>query len=371
MAQPANIRVLQLADSPYMGGITSHIATVLEAFRGHDSVDCLGATLPGRREDRMLIDRCEAANLPMHVFDMHHRLDGSVRKRIREYVRENGIDLIHTHNYRANLVCLGVGVPVVNTSHGVAVEPGARLRLYQRGELWAMRRHPLVIACSRHVSFWLQRRGIKTRRIRIVYNGVLAPSGAAWEEERAKLEIPQTALVVLYVGRLVEGKGLGAAVEAVAGIPGAVGIFVGDGPLKEGLQSLARQMGADIRFPGAVLDPSALYEVADVVVLPAEMEAMPMCLIEAAAHGRPVVASNVGGIPEIVSNGNTGFLIPPEDAKALRGALRRLTDRSVRMAMGRRAQALWTERFTPQRMAEGLATVYREALGRPAAVAAE
>jgi glycosyltransferase involved in cell wall biosynthesis len=94
------------------------------------------------------------------------------------------------------------------------------------------------------------------------------------------------------------------------------------------------------------------------------MEALPMVLIEAAAYGKPVVATNAGGIPEIVLDGVTGTLVPVRDADALRGALASMRNEEMRARMGAAALARWKELFARGQMANELERLYRSVLGR-------
>lgn len=358
------VRVLVLADSPYAGGITSHILTLAEASRGAPDLDVRLATLPGRRDDRTLIERCEAGATPLWEIPMRGRLDAGVWGRLRAFVRSEQIDVIHTHNYRASLICapLAGAIPIVNTCHGQVAEPGARLRLYQRLELFAMRRHAATIACSGFVRDWLIRQGLRADRIHVVPNAVADPleRGAAAAVSREAMGVSEDALLLLYVGRLARGKGLPELIACVRARGDVAAVIVGDGPMRDELEASAA--GLPVRFAGRQNDPGPWYAAADVVVLASEMEAMPMTLLEAAAWGRPVAATRAGGIPEVVEDGVTGALAArPEDIGA---GVDRLRDPDVRAAMGRAARARWERLFAPERMMARLSAVYAAAAGR-------
>ncbi len=358
------VRVLVLADSPYAGGITSHILTLAEASRGAPGVDVLLATLPGRRDDRTLIERCAAEGIPLWEVPMRGRLDAGVWRRIRAFVRSEQIDVIHTHNYRASLICapLAGAIPIVNTCHGQVAEPGARLRVYQRLELFAMRRHAATIACSGFVRDWLIEKGLRADRIHVVPNAVADPlaRGQGAAVSREVLGVPEDALLLLYVGRLARGKGLPELTACVRARDDVAAVIVGDGPMRDELEASAA--GLPVRFAGRQNDPGPWYAAADVVVLASEMEAMPMTLLEAAAWGRPVAATRAGGIPEIVEDGVTGALVArPEDIGA---GVDRLRDSDVRAAVGRAARARWERLFAPERMMARLSAVYAAAAGR-------
>src|SRR5690606_25912636 len=128
------------------------------------------------------------------------------------------------------------------------------------------------------------------------------------------------------------------------------------------LASRAAERGADVRFLGAVERPWPYYRLADVAVLPSRMEALPMMLIEAAAFGLPAVATRVGGVPEVVRDGETGYLVEYGDGAGLRDALRRLADPVRRGEFGAAARNRWQRLFSPEPFAAALAEVYGELL---------
>ena len=357
------LRVLLLADSPYFGGITTHLMSIARSMAGSPFEICM-ATLPGRRDDIALIDACRRETIPVREFQMAYAFDVAILPQLRRYVAENGIGLVHTHNYRATLLArlARLPVPTVNTCHGAAAERSLRLKAWQWAELRAARHNRLTIACSDYVRRWLETRGLDGGRIRTIRNGY-APPGDVKEVTRAQLGIRESDLLAFYAGRLCDGKGVEHLVEAVSGMAGVTVLAAGDGPLRGDLERQAQAMGAPVRFLGRMADPAPFYRVADVVVLPSRMEALPMALIEAAAFGRPSIATGVGGVPEVVERAGSGALVDYGDVKGLRGALEQMKDAQMRDAMGRRARQIWEERFTRERFARDLAEAYSEAAG--------
>lgn len=358
-------RILLLAESPYMGGITSHILSIVRAFGDSDRFEFVVATLEGRRGDRTLIEVADKSGIAVHVMPMSWAFDFGVMGRFRKFLAEREIDLVHTHNYRSTLVCALAGgpVPVVNTSHGMKVESSLRMRFWQWADLRAMRRHGMTVACSDFVRDWLVRQGLDEKKVCTVYNCYAPPDNAGPAPSRESLGFGEDSLVVAYIGRLVEGKGLEHLVEALKDVPGSAGLFVGDGPLRAALESKAKEHGINAQFTGAVAEPSPFYQLADLVVLPSKMEALPITLIEAAAHGKPCIASKSGGIPEVVADGENGILFDYADVDALRIVLMQLYESPLREKMGNRASEIWRDKFSPDRMANELAEVYDQALG--------
>lgn len=202
--------------------------------------------------------------------------------------------------------------------------------------------------------------GVAPEKLTIVPNGVdgrrFRPATA---EERADarhdLRLADGVPTVAFVGALGPEKNVGHAVDAVAALDGAVLLVAGDGPARVELERRAAAAAADrVHFLGTLEDPRPVYAAADCVVLPSRTEGLPATLIEAGLCGLPVVASEVGGISEIVT-AETGALVPPGDVTALTAALQRvLADSS---ALGAAAEARSRARFDLERVADRWTTV--------------
>ncbi len=352
-------RVLLLAESPYLGGITTHLVTVARAFREDATFEVLLATLPGRRNDQTLISLAKGEGFTVYELQSRSSWDPRIMANLLRLVTSLSIDLVHTHNYRSTLLAAMASLPCpfLNTCHGPVAGNDARLRAWQWMELQVMRRRPIVAACSYHVANWLAHRGVQENRIRTVYNACASP-------HESRLDSPRrdNSLMVAYLGRLSDEKGLDVLVQALGRTPGVEGMMVGEGPKRHALEALARSCGARLTFYGATPTPWDYGAGADVVILPSRMEALPMVLIEAAARGMPCIATRVGGVPEVVLDQETGLLIPPDSVDALVEAMEAMQDRTLREAMGARAREVWRERFSLERLRESLTSVYREAL---------
>ncbi len=178
---------------------------------------------------------------------------------------------------------------------------------------------------------------------------------------------------LLFAGRLVERKGVHRLLEALARLeaPDAIRLrVVGDGPERPRLEARARELGVDGRvdFDGFVSGArlQSAFEEADVFVLPAvrdrkgDVEGLGVVLIEAMAHGRPVIACEVGGIPDVVRDGETGLLVPPDEPAALAGAIERLCrDPAEARALGLRGKEWGARRFGWERIVDSLEALYR------------
>lgn len=230
------------------------------------------------------------------------------------------------------------------------------------------RRAGRVIAVSRAIADVLEAGGLAGHAVRVVYEGVRdrAPQPGGREALR-ELGIPDDAPVVGNVAALTDHKDhqtlLAAAATVVARVPAARFVIVGDGELRGALESRARELGLRDRcvFAGFRTDLDRLLPAFDVFCLSSHMEGLGTSLLDAMAFGRPVVATGAGGIPEAVTDGVTGRVVPVRDAPALADALVDvLQDGGKRAAFGAAGRERFRERFTADLMVERTLDVLRE-----------
>ncbi len=231
----------------------------------------------------------------------------------------------------------------------------------------------VVLATSRAVA---RRIAWAPAKIRLVPNGVdlkrFAPRPPS-ATVRSSLGVPPSAPIVVSIGRHVPEKGYRHLVDGAALLartkPGVHWILVGDGELRGELEAQARRLGLapHVRFAGWRDDVAEVLALADVFVLPSESEGFGRVLVEAMAMGRPVVATNVGGIPDIVLDGETGLLVEPADPAALASAVGALLDEPARAArLGAAGRARAESTFSLGAHVDAVERVYDEIIGRAA-----
>jgi glycosyltransferase involved in cell wall biosynthesis len=247
-------------------------------------------------------------------------------------------DLVHAHWLPSGVPARATGSPYVLTMHGTDAELARRVPALFRPVVRAAR---MVLCVSESLTETARRLG--AREVRVVPVGVTVPDVTVEADEPPH---------VLFVGRLSEEKGVLELVEAARGLPLVV---VGDGPLRE------RVPGAIGFVPRAEL-PGYLDRAA-VVVCPSRREGYGVVAREAMAHGRPVVATAVGGLAEAVLDGETGLLVPPGDVPALRAALERLLgDAELRTRLGAAGRDRARERYSRDVAATATLAAYEAAL---------
>jgi glycosyltransferase involved in cell wall biosynthesis len=262
-----------------------------------------------------------------------------------------GVDVLQTHGYKPNvlasLLSLRTRMPWVAFLHGETWE-STKVRAYAAIERIAVRRATRVAVMSKAMAARLERCGIPPARIRIVYNACLSTTAASSETAPGS-ERP----LVAVIGRLSPEKGVDVALAVLArvrrSVPSAVLAIAGEGRERPALERLARELGVApaVEWLGYREDVGKIYDHADVLLLPSWSEGMPNVCLEAMGNGVPIVATAVGGVPELVTDGWSGFLAPAGDVEGLAAATARLLrDPSLRRECGQRARADVRERFS-------------------------
>ncbi len=288
-------------------------------------------------------------------------------------IRARGVAVLHTHEFFMNTLGLMAswltGVPLVATVHGRNYySDRARRRIaYRLVGRFAGR---LVTVSEANKRFLTECVGIPPRRVQVIPNGVPLddrPSPATLSALRESLGLNQLSPVIGTVGSLYPVKGhrylIDAAPSVLRRFPQAVFLIVGQGGLREELEAHAARLGiaAHLRFLGHREDVHELLSIYDIFVLPSLSEGMPLALLEAMAAGLPAVASQVGGVTEVLVDRKTGLLVPPGDSRALADAIITLLgDPPLVKQLGEAARQEAATRFSLAGMARAYEGIYTE-----------
>ena len=291
-------------------------------------------------------------------------------------IRRERPDVVHTHNLFAHVYGAAAArvarVPVVvSTKHGWRWYRLLHSRTVAR-YAWGLA--DMVVTVSRGMrQGFIDAHRYPPAKARYILNGVntarFRPVQGDYEMERKRVLNITGSPLLGTVGRLVEDKGISTLLDAFAtlrhDLPGASLVVVGDGPYRHALETRAHALGISdsVFFLGMRSDLASLYPVLDLFVLPSYTEGISMTILEAASCELPIVATDVGGTPEIVEDGRTGRLAPPRDPRALAEAIRDQW-RNIESAhtMGRAARDFVIRRFSLDRMAREYIDLYQEIL---------
>lgn len=279
-----------------------------------------------------LVQTLRNDGVPVTEFALPVRAYLRERRQIRELARSTGADVLHTHGYRPDVIDSGVsrtlGIPRVTTVHGFC---GSDLkgRIYEGLQIRAYRRFDGVVAVARAQIDRLREGGVRASRLHLIPNAWTPSEGQSREEGRSTLGIPENAFHIGWVGRLSVEKGADIFLRSIAllGDLPFVASIIGDGPQTRELQTLAAELGIGdrVRWHGSLAHAGRYFASFDVFTLSSRTEGTPMVLFEAMAAGTPIVASSVGGVPDVISP-DEGLPASPGDAGAIAAAIRTVHD---------------------------------------------
>ncbi|MBM3149885.1 MAG: glycosyltransferase family 4 protein, partial [Chloroflexi bacterium] len=264
-------------------------------------------------------------------------------------------------------------VPSVATVHLHDLSTYA-LRLYRLLDLVTLRFFPKVITVAESLRQELIGAGLPADKLVTIHNAIDAQAFASQAEAdnhrlREQLGIEDQQPIVSTVGRLSPQKRhqdfLEAARRTLAVLPGAHFLVIGDGPERGDLEALAASLGIDsaVSFLGHRQDVAAWMAISDVIVMASIREGLPYVLLEALALAKPVVATCVGGVPELIRDGETGLLVPTQQPARMAEAILYVLSHGEEAArLGEKGRELVWQKFSPQSMAHKTAEVYREVL---------
>jgi len=360
-------RVLYFITELNVGGAERSLARLLSDLdRGRflPSVACLYGS------DSPVADQIRALDIPVVDLGMSHKWRLDALGRLYRLLVDEHPAILHTSLFHANVPGRIVGrlaqVPIViSGERTMGMESRWRYGLNRMTHSLADR---IVCVSPRVADFVVERIGVPRDKIVVIPNGVELTDFDHLPDRRAtraSLGLPVDGLVLGTVSRLQPVKRLDVLLRALVWLGSAQTVIVGYGPEERRLKALAEQLGLEkrVHFVGHQDDVRPWLATMDVFVLSSDWEGMPNAVLEAMACGLPVVATSVGGTPDVVVDGGTGLLVPPRDPLSLAEALRALAaDPDRRRGMGMAGRQRVVLCFSAERMVERTRALYEELL---------
>lgn len=313
--------------------------------------------------DNPLAQQFISAGIEVEFFEKEKSWDFSIIKKLADYLKEKKPDIVHTHLFAGDFfgylaVRLAKIKIIVSTKHDILKES------FWRNFFGAFcrRRFTAVVAISKATREYLfQAEKIKPQKVKIIYNGVdvekfYRPNAKIFKKEE---------LVIVCVGRLAKEKGQKHLLRACRFLPFANWrlLLVGDGPKRKELEMLAENLAIrdKVKFSGNVDDVRPYLDLADVFVLPSISEGLSLVILEAALAGKFIVASRVGGVPEIVGDRQNGLLFEPKKAEQLVKHLVWINDNREKAALlAKDLQQFVAENFSLQKTVAQYQKLYED-----------
>ncbi len=338
----SRLRLLAIIEAYSITGPAKNLLEFAKLAREAD-VETTIATFTRGSERNLFIDTALEGGFPVEVIHESGLYDPSVIRNLSQLVERLRPAIIQTHAVKSHFLARSASLPSrapwVAFHHGYTW-PTLRARLYNQLDRWSLRAARKVLTVSVPFREELIARGVSPDRIEIIHNAIPPDWGRRFREPgqaqplRAKLGIGADRNVILIVGRLSREKDHLTLLEAIAGLRPELSphlVIVGEGPERPRIEERIRSLGltSSVTLTGQQESAEPYYGIAQIAVLSSRSEGSPNALLEAMAAGVPVVATQVGGIPEIVTHRESAWLIEPGDATAMKGSLAALLEDPV------------------------------------------
>lgn len=371
------LRIVHIVRAVQTGGLE---ILVLELCKRMQTRDDLAASVYALFPGDGLEGRPEYGETCVSVLEpAQRRSKGAAILALAKMLRRARADVVHTHNLCSQIhggtAAKLAGTPIViTTKHGWA-RPRVLGSRRLAGSFWRIADVVVGVSEEQRDDF-VSAYKFAADRTRVVLNGVdtnrFRPGQACGDERGAHILGPTKRPVLGTVCRLVDYKGISTLLDAFGrirrsakGLPNPLLVIVGDGPDRATFEAEAQRFGVaeHVLFLGKRKDVANLYSLFDIFVLPSYTEGLPLTVLEAASCALPIVATRVGGNPEIIKDGHTGLLVAPRKAEPLAAAVVQLWRHyEWARAMGRAAREHVVQKFSIDRTAEEYLQLYQEVL---------
>lgn len=384
-----------VADGATRSRLSTRVATICQVLHGLQvgGAEVLAARLAWQLRDRYrflficldelgtLGEELRGEGFSVSVLDRRPGLDWRCLRRLNEIICRERVDLVHAHQYApffysASSRLLGSRPPVLFSEHGRAHPDYPRWKRILANRALLHKRDRVVAVGEAVRQALIRNEGIAPGRVEVIYNGIplerfdLRLSASERAAVRTEIGLNSDDLVLIQVARLDYLKDHATAIRTLERLVSSRGdarlVLVGEGPERQTIEKLVGDRGleAHVKFLGLRTDVPRLLAAADIAVLSSISEGIPLTLIEAMAAGLPVVSTRVGGVPEVVDDGQTGLLSPAGDDDSLaQNVLRVANSSELHTQMGRQGRDRAEAMFSEHRMHAAYLRLYSEMLG--------
>jgi len=363
------IKVLQLGSPTGLYGAERWILALIKHLDPQKVESIVGVIKDDFEQEALLCREAEKSGYKIQIFDAHGKVNFSVIKQLKAYILRGKIDILHTHFYKADIIGLlatrGTPCKIISTPHGWTQNPDFKLRIYEIIDRLIFPFLDAVAPLSEKLIQPLERIPGLKNKLHLIKNAVDI-SEVTSENKTAKELIEwkkKDVFVIGYIGRLILGKGLDILFHALAKLKNINWKFaiIGEGEEESALKQLAQELRiADkISFFGFRPDRISFLLGFDVFVLPSRSEGTPRCVMEAMASKIPVIASDIPGCRNLVTDNQTGLLFPLDSTNNLSQKIMSiLHNRSATERMTQNAFEFISKKHSAHRMALEYETLF-------------
>lgn len=326
-------KIMHFTSSIGLFGAEKVIVSLATSMNKSGIVSVVGAVRHAHNTHLEIIKEAISNKLPVVIFESTQKIDFSLVFKLARYLKKEGIDILHTHNYKSNMIGILsaklAGIPIISTVHGYT-KANPIINFYEKIDRFILKFFfDKVVAVDYSVS---QRLG--SRNVSIINNGIAVDEFTHNKDLnlRKLFHINKFDIVIGTVGRLSAEKNhilfIQAAKKLIDLYPNLEFIIVGDGPLKQRLRSMVSKLklANKIIFTGIQTNLNGIYNSMDIFALTSTTEGQPITILEAFSTKIPVIASRVGGVPNLVKNEHTGLLFDSGDLDGFVNAVSYLID---------------------------------------------
>ena len=368
MTRKKKRRVLHLVSS---NGLYGAERVILNLAQGEGTLSYVGALYNSHNPHLEMIDEAKKMGLRTVVFNSRGRVDLKTIFDIKKFLKDNRIDILHTHNYKSDIV--GFWAVLLSKCKWVATNHvwhglDRKLRVYEKIDAFVLRFAARVVAVSIEIKEDLVAQNIPARKVQVIDNGIDIARFSrprSVEELKEGLGIHKDDAVVTIVGRLSPEKGhetfLKAAKDVLARKKNVKFLIVGDGPIGAELRVMADKLSLNghVAFTGVRKDMDGIYALSDLMVNASSIEGLPMTILEAMAAKVALIVTPVGAVPKVIQHGVNGVIFPAGDDLGLSKEICSLIDDpSRRESLTERAYQDVCDRFSSATMVRQYKQIY-------------
>ena len=384
--EPAPIKVLAFMEATVVNGAAKSLLNFCDTIGGQvkPGVSVSIATFHrGPIRDGVppneFVEAVEQRGIKAIVIPERHRFDPKLVKLLREIAAREKPDIVQTNNVKSHLLVrlagLNRGRRWIAFHHGYTATD-LKVKLYNQLDRWSLRAADRIVAVCGPFREQLVSAGIPRKKIEVLHNSAAVVDSIFRDEADAikqRFALDKGSKVLIAIGRLSYEKGHADLLKALDELRRSRPhlrwkcLIVGSGPEQANLEAMVRQQGLDsgVTFAGQQADVLPILQASDLMILPSHSEGSPHVVLEAMAAGVPIVATNVGGVPEILTDGKTAILVPPRDPEAMASGIARVLESPETAAsLAANAKQVLQERFSHEAYRTGILNIYREVLDR-------